>query len=72
LAKIFGLSRQTVSVKFNNLKKIGLIEELDKNRYRIIVLEEDAAVLIPYGTLKILTDALSENAISVYAYLLNI
>ena len=47
MAKIFGLSRQTVSVKFNNLKKIGLIEELDKNRYRIIVLEEDAAVLIP-------------------------
>ena len=39
--------------------------------YFLIELSTDLASLIPYNTLKLLTDTLSENAISAYIYLLN-
>ena len=68
---MFGLSRQTVSTKFKNLKELGLIQELDKSTYEIITLEKDLASLIPYETLKLITDTLNENSISTYVYLLN-
>ena len=71
LGEIFGLSRQTVSTKFKNLKELGLIQELNKNTYEIITLEKDLASLIPYETLKLITDTLNENSISTYVYLLN-
>lgn len=50
---------------------MGLVEELTPDIYKIIILEKNAASLIPYETLKLLVDALSENAISVYIYMLN-
>ena len=71
LAKMFNLSRQTVSTKFKNLKELNLIEEVDDKTYSLIILSSDVASLIPYETLKILKDALSENSISTYIYLLN-
>lgn len=71
LGEIFGLSRQTVSTKFKNLKELGLIEENGLDMYFLIELSTDLASLIPYNTLKLLTDTLSENAISAYIYLLN-
>ena len=55
----FNLSRQTISTKFKNLKELGLIKEIDKDTYEIIVLEKNLASLIPHETLKLLTDTLS-------------
>lgn len=71
LGEKFGLTRQTISTKFKNLKELGLIIEVDKNTYSLIKLDKDYASLIPYNTLKLLTDTLSENCISAYVYLLN-
>lgn len=71
LAKTFGLSRQTVSTRFKSLREIGLVRELNDKEYELIELENKSAMLIPYSTLKILTDALNDNAISTYAYLFN-
>ena len=71
LGEMFNLSRQTVSTKFKNLKDLGLIKELNKNTYEVITLEKDLASLIPYDTLKLITDTLNENSISTYVYLLN-
>lgn len=71
LSGIFNLSRQTVSSKFKNLKELGLIAEWDDSKYLIVELDRDIATLIPYTTLKVMTDALSENCISTYVYLLN-
>lgn len=71
LGNMFNLSRQTVSTKFKNLKELGLIKEVDKEKYEIIALEKDLASLVPYDTLKLLTDTLSDNSISTYVYLFN-
>ena len=71
LGNIFNLSRQTVSTKFKNLKELGLIREKDKETYEIIVLEKDIASLVPYDTLKLITDTLNENSIYTYVYLFN-
>ena len=71
LGEIFNLSRQTVSTKFKNLKELGLVEEVNKDTYQLIELSADIASLVPYNTLKLITDTLSENSISTYIYLLN-
>lgn len=71
LGKIFSLTRQTVSTKFKNLKDLGLIVDFNEEYYMLIRLEDSDATLIPYKTLKVLTDALSENSISAYVYLFN-
>lgn len=71
LGEQFGLSRQTVSTKFKNLKELGLIKEKDKDTYELVVLENDLASLIPYDTLRLITDTLNENSISTYIYLFN-
>lgn len=71
LAKIFNLSRQTVSAKFKNLKELGLIREVDDQHYEIMTLDNEIALLIPYPVLKLITDTLSENSVSVYVYLFN-
>lgn len=71
LAEKFGLTRQTVSTRFKNLKEMGLIKErLDKN-YEIIVLEKNYATLVPYETIELMVNSLSENAISTYVFLFN-
>ena len=71
LAEKFGLSRQTVSTRFKNLKELGLIAERDKESYWLMPLDADLASLIPYETLQVLVDALNDNAISTYVYLFN-
>lgn len=72
LSKVFGLSRQTVSTKMKNLEKMGLVTKNKmKNRYELLILDPNVAALIPYNTLKLLVDTLSENSISSYVYLLS-
>ena len=66
----FGLTRQTISTKFKNLKEMGLIRDANSEQYELITLDKDLAMLVQYDTLKILVDALNENSISVYVYLL--
>lgn len=65
------LTRQTVSTKFKNLLELDLVAVYDENYYILKPLPKDIATLIPYPTLRVLVDALNENAISAYAYLLN-
>ena len=74
IGKMLGFTRQTIAKKFNNLKELGLIVESDEypNHYILTKLERDIASLIPYPTLKLLVDALSEHAISTYVYLFNL
>ena len=45
--------------------------EIDKDVFRLAELSADLAALIPYSTLKLITDTLSENSVSTYIYLLN-
>ena len=71
LGNMFGLSRQTVSTKFKNLMELGLIEEFNSKQYRVIRLDNDLATLVPFETVKLLTDTLNENSISTYVYLFN-
>lgn len=71
LSEKLGLSRQTISTKFKNLEKMGLIQLIDDKTYEIIVLEQNIAALIPYETVALMVDALSERAISTYIYLFN-
>lgn len=70
LGDMFNLSRQTVSTKFKNLKELGLVEEM-KDNYKLVELNANLASLVPYNTLKLITDTLNENSISTYIYLLN-
>ena len=71
MAEIFNLSRQTVSTKFKNLKELNLVEDLGNGEYKLKTLDRDLASLVPYETLKLITDTLNENSISTYVYLLN-
>lgn len=71
LGAMFGISRQTASTRFKNLKDLGLIEEKDDTYYELVPLRNDIASLIPFETLKLITDTLNENSISTYVYLLN-
>lgn len=71
LGNMFGISRQTASTKFKNLKDLGLVREIDKDTFEVVTLENNIASLVPYETLKLITDTLNENSISTYVYLLN-
>ena len=71
LGEMFNMSRQTVSTKFKNLKELGLVEEISKEKIKIIELDANLASLVPYDTLKLITDTLSDNSISTYIFLLN-
>lgn len=71
LADVFNLTRQTISTKFKNLITLGLIVDSGVDTYDLIKLDNDVAWLVQYDLLKLMTDALSENAISVYTYLGN-
>ena len=70
LGEMFNLTRQTVSTKFKNLLQLGLVIE-DGENYKLLELSADIASLVPYNTLKLITDTLSEHAISAYIYFLN-
>lgn len=47
------------------------MEEINKDTFQLIELSADIAALVPYNTLKLITDTLNENSISTYVYLLN-
>ena len=64
------MSRQTASKKFQNLIALGLLKENELGVYNLELLPADVAALIPQETLSILVNALNENSISTYIYLL--
>lgn len=64
-------SRQTASTRFKSLIEIGLISFVeDEKRYKLNYLDKSIASLVPFDTLKAINDALSQNSISIYVYLL--
>ena len=71
LAAAFNMSRQTVSKNFNNLVDLGLVTKKDDDYFLISELANDIASLVPYKTLKLITDTLSEHSINTYVYLFN-
>ena len=64
IANALGMSRQTVSLIEGGL----LIEEY--NRYILVNLDKMVAQLVPFTTLRILTNTVKENVISTFIYLL--
>lgn len=42
-----------------------------KSCYYLLPIEKSLAMLVPYGTLQVLTSTVTENVISIYVYLLN-
>lgn len=50
---------------------MGLIKERPDKNYEIIVLERNYATLVPYETIELMVNSLSENAISTYVFLFN-
>ena len=72
MGEMFNLSRQTVSNKFKNLMgpELELVVPVSKTKYLLKDLPNTDASLVPYSTLKLLVDALSENSISIYAHLI--
>lgn len=74
LAKELKVSRQTLSKRFKNFQNenIKLIEEIEgADKFKINELKKEEAALVEFKLLKLLTDTLTENSISVYVYLLN-
>ena len=71
IAEELGKTRQTISTKFKKLcdPELGLLKE-EYDRYVLEILPQEIGALIPYKTLKLLTDALSERSISIYTHLL--
>lgn len=69
IANNLGMTRQTISKKFKVLEEAGLIRKFD-DRYEIINLEKEIAELVPFTTLRILTNTVRENVISTFVYLL--
>ena len=70
----FGTTRQTISAKFKNMcgDDLNLITvSEDGMKYRLNVLNNNQAMLIPYHTLRAIHHGLSERAISTYAYMFN-
>ena len=65
IAGDLGISRQTASTKFKNLKDMGLIVE-DSIRFILVNLDKEIAELVPFSTLRILTNTVKDNVISVY------
>ena len=70
MANTLKISRQTASKKFKQLIDLGLIEE-KSNEYELITFPTQDAFLIELETLRILTNALNQNSINIYVYLLN-
>lgn len=70
LSETLGMSRQTVSKRYKWLVDLGLIIEKE-DRVELTILEKDIAALVPFTTLRIMTNTLNENAISIFVYLFN-
>ena len=72
LEEIFEVSRQTISKKFKDLLKMGLVQEDEMNkRYILVILPQKEAYLVPHSTLVQLSHAFNEKSISTYVYLFN-
>lgn len=69
VGEALNMSRQTVSKKFKVLIEAGLLSKIDK-RYELTNLDKTLAELVPFSTLRILTNTVKENVISTYVYLL--
>ena len=65
------MSRQTISKKFNNLIELNLVVAKNDTTYLLTELNANIAALVPYKTLKLITDTLNEHSINTYVYLLN-
>lgn len=72
IGKDLGKTRQTIAKKFKMMVEgeLPLIRELD-DRYELIYLQGNLAMLVPDQTLGVLVSALKENTISIYVHLLN-
>ena len=71
LGERLGIDRRTVSPKFKNLIKLGLIEEIkEERRYKLNFLDKSVSSLIPFETLRKLNNSLNQNSISLFVYLL--
>ena len=71
LGKELGISRQTIARRFTKLIELNLIYKQENGDYILAPLPRDTAFLIPHETLRRLVNALSDNAINVYIYLIN-
>lgn len=75
IAQALGINRQTASKKFKSMLEgqpgsVALIRK-GKDCYYLLPIEKNLAMLVPYGTLQVLTSTVKENVISIYVYLLN-
>lgn len=71
IADDLGLTRQTISKKFNNLMEQGLVFlDVKNKRYVLCNLEAELATLLPDETIRILCNTLQERCLSILAYLL--
>jgi hypothetical protein len=71
IGKELNMHRQTVSTKFNNLIKQGLIIYNENYmRYELVTIEDKLATLLPDDTVRILCNSLQERCLSILAYLL--
>ena len=69
IGNALGMSRQTASKKFNALIDAGLLIK-DGEKYILVNLEKTIAELVPFSTLRILTNTVQEKVISTFIYLL--
>jgi hypothetical protein len=70
IAKIVGLSRQTVASRFKHLMDMELLfHDNETKEYELTLLDSHVAALIPEKTLQMLIDAMNEKSISLYVYL---
>lgn len=75
IAQALNVSRQTISKKFKLMLEdepngVALIRK-EKDRYVLLPIQNKLAMLVPYGTLQVLTSTVTQNVISIYVYLLN-
>ena len=71
IAEDLGVTRQTVSKKFNNLIEEGLmVWDAANKRYILSTLEAELATLLPDDTIRILCNTLQERCLSILSYLL--
>lgn len=70
LAAALGVSRQTITTRYNKLMELGLIKDTAK-RVELVEMAPNKAFLIPQETLRKLVNALNERSITIYVYLFN-
>lgn len=70
IAEALGVTRQTITTRFNKLVSLGLVENSSRGPV-LVDLAAKQAFLIPQDTLRKLVNTLSNNSITVYVYLLN-